>query len=170
MAKLYVITGVMASGKSTVAEALAKQLPRAIHLRGDVFRKMIVSGREEMSENPSDEAMRQLLLRYRLTAEAARGYLDADFDVVVQDNYLGRMLSDFMSELHGLDPHVVVICPRTDVVASREAARSKVGYRGFSVEGLHTMFMEETPRVGIWLDTSDMSVEETVEAILKDVT
>ncbi|MFD6693018.1 hypothetical protein ACFWD8_09505 [Micromonospora aurantiaca] len=34
----------MAAGKSTVAEWLARRLPRAVHLRGDVFRRMIVSG------------------------------------------------------------------------------------------------------------------------------
>ncbi|WP_249168596.1 zeta toxin family protein [Alkaliphilus sp. B6464] len=44
---IYVITGVMASGKSTIAEALAKSLDKCVHLRGDVFRKMIITGREE---------------------------------------------------------------------------------------------------------------------------
>jgi len=158
----------MASGKSTVAEALAKRLTRAVHLRGDIFRRMIVSGREEMTADPSEEALRQLVMRYRLTAEAARGYLDAGFHVVVQDNYLGRMLSDFLDKLHGLEPRVVILCPRVDVIATREIGRGKVGYHGFSIEGLYAMFMAQTPRVGLWLDTSDMSVDETVEAILAD--
>ncbi|NLI61292.1 MAG: phosphotransferase, partial [Clostridiales bacterium] len=38
---IYVITGVMASGKSTVTEILARSLDKCVHLRGDVFRKMI---------------------------------------------------------------------------------------------------------------------------------
>ena len=50
---IYVITGVMASGKSTVTEILARSLDKCVHLRGDVFRKMIVTGREEMSQWPS---------------------------------------------------------------------------------------------------------------------
>lgn len=49
---IYVITGVMASGKSTVAEALARSLEKCVHLRGDVFRKMIVTGREEKKDMP----------------------------------------------------------------------------------------------------------------------
>ena len=49
--RIYLITGVMASGKSTVAQLLAERLPRAVHLRGDVFRRMIVSGREEMCQD-----------------------------------------------------------------------------------------------------------------------
>ncbi|MFD9885204.1 AAA family ATPase, partial [Streptomyces alboflavus] len=44
---VIVITGIMAAGKSTVAQALAERLPRAAHVRGDVFRRMIVSGRQE---------------------------------------------------------------------------------------------------------------------------
>jgi adenylylsulfate kinase-like enzyme len=45
---VVLITGVMAAGKSTVAELMAGRLPRAAHVRGDVFRRMIVSGREEL--------------------------------------------------------------------------------------------------------------------------
>lgn len=40
---VVLITGVMAAGKSTVAQLLAESLPRAVHVRGDVFRRMIVS-------------------------------------------------------------------------------------------------------------------------------
>ena len=32
---LYVVTGVMAAGESTVAEALARRFERAVHVRGD---------------------------------------------------------------------------------------------------------------------------------------
>ena len=46
---VVVITGIMASGKSTVAEALAKRFAKAVHLRGDIFRRMVVSGRAEMT-------------------------------------------------------------------------------------------------------------------------
>ncbi len=71
---IYLITGVMASGKSTVAELLASKMKNGVHLRGDVFRRMIVSGRAEMSAQPSDEAIRQLHLRYRLATDAAKTY------------------------------------------------------------------------------------------------
>lgn len=42
---VVLVTGVMASGKSTVAQLLAERLPGSVHLRGDGFRQMIVSGR-----------------------------------------------------------------------------------------------------------------------------
>jgi cytidylate kinase len=71
---IYVITGLMASGKSTVAELLAREFTRSVHLRGDLYRRMIVCGRKEMSEAPGEEALRQLDLRYRLATQAAKEY------------------------------------------------------------------------------------------------
>lgn len=89
---IYLITGVMASGKSTVAELLASKIAKSVHLRGDIFRTMIVSGRAEMSAQLFDEAIRQLHLRYRLAADAAKTYFDNGFSVVMQDNYYGEVL------------------------------------------------------------------------------
>ena len=97
--QLFLITGVMASGKSTVAQLLAERLEKSVHLRGDIFRKMIVSGREDMSEDPSEEAVSQLHLRYRLTAETALAYFDQGFSVVIQDNYYGEDLNYMMNLL-----------------------------------------------------------------------
>ncbi|MEV7239624.1 AAA family ATPase, partial [Streptomyces sp. NPDC051020] len=54
---VVLITGVMASGKSTVAQALAERLSRAVHVRGDVFRRMVVSGRAEMVPGAYEEAV-----------------------------------------------------------------------------------------------------------------
>ena len=33
---IVVVTGGMAAGKSTVAQALAERLPKSVHLRGDI--------------------------------------------------------------------------------------------------------------------------------------
>lgn len=73
--QVILITGNMAAGKSSVAQALAERLPKSVHLRGDVFRRMIVSGQAAMTVHLSAEAERQLWLRYRLAAAAAELYL-----------------------------------------------------------------------------------------------
>ncbi|WP_237710528.1 hypothetical protein [Saccharopolyspora spinosa] len=52
-------------------EGVAERLPRSVHVRGDSFRRMVIGGREEMSATPSDEALRQLRLRHRLTAQTS---------------------------------------------------------------------------------------------------
>jgi len=81
----FVITGVMAAGKSTVAEVLAKSFARGVHVRGDVFRKMIVSGRDPIAPTLGDEALRQLDLRQHLAVSVANDYWRDDFNVVLQD-------------------------------------------------------------------------------------
>ncbi|HEY1390865.1 MAG TPA: ATP-binding protein [Ktedonobacterales bacterium] len=165
---IIVITGIMASGKSTVAQALAERLSASVHLRGDIFRKMIVNGRAEMTPPLSDEATFQLRLRYRLAAQAAHSYCQAGFTVVYQDIIIGPMLDEVLSWLANVHPvYLVVLCPSPEVVAAREAGRGKTGYRdGWTPAQLDQMLRETTPRLGLWLDTSILSVEETVAAIL----
>ena len=116
----YLLTGVMASGKSTTAQALAERLPRCVHLRGDVFRKMIVTGREEMTSQPTPQALEQLGLRYRLAAQAARGYWEAGFSVVLQDNYYGPDLAGMVDLLGGIPVRVVVLCPDVESRPGRQ--------------------------------------------------
>ena len=43
----------MAAGKSTVARLLASRFERGVHLEGDFFRRSVVSGRAEMTPEPT---------------------------------------------------------------------------------------------------------------------
>lgn len=163
---VVVITGIMASGKSTVAQALAERLPRAAHVRGDVFRRMIVSGGQEYEPGASGEAEAQLRLRYRLSASTADAYAGAGFVAVVQDVILGEELKAYVELLRTRPVYVVVLAPRPDAVAAREAGRGKTGYGAWTVEDLDAGLRGGTPRVGLWLDSSDLTVDETVDAVL----
>ncbi|MEU0153111.1 AAA family ATPase [Micromonospora fulviviridis] len=163
---VVLISGIMAAGKSTVAELLARRLPRAVHLRGDVFRRMIVSGRAEMTAELSDEAWRQLRLRYDLAASAADRYAAAGFTVVLQDVVLGPELPALVDRIRHRPLAVVVLAPRADVVAARERDRTKRGYGDWPVADLDAGFRADTPRIGLWLDTSAQTPEETVDEIL----
>ncbi len=163
---VIVITGIMASGKSTVAQALAERLPKAAHVRGDVYRRMIVSGGVEYEPGAGGEAEAQLALRYGLSASTADAYARAGFTAVVQDVILGEQLKTYVDLVRTRPLHVIVLAPRPDVVAAREAGRGKTGYGAWTVQDLDTGLRETTPRLGLWLDSSEMSVEETVDAVL----
>ncbi|MEV4523638.1 AAA family ATPase [Micromonospora tulbaghiae] len=163
---VVLISGIMAAGKSTVAEGLARRLPRSVHLRGDVFRRMIVSGRADMTAEPTDEALRQLRLRYDLAASAADRYASAGFTVVLQDVVLGADLPAMVGRIRHRPLAVVVLAPRPEVVAARERDRPKKGYGDWPVADLDAGFRADTPRIGLWLDTSGQTPEETVAEIL----
>jgi predicted kinase len=166
MPAAILITGIMAAGKSTVAQLVAERLPRSVHLRGDAFRRMIVNGRAELGRDLSDEARAQLRLRYELAAACAGRYLDAGFSVVHQDIVLGPSLAEVVRLYAGRELHVVVLCPSASTVAAREAGRFKVGYRGIAVADLDRALREDTPRIGLWVDSSAQSAAQTVDHIL----
>lgn len=163
---VVLITGVMAAGKSTVAQLLAERLPRAVHVRGDVFRRMIVSGRAEMTPDGAAEARSQLDLRQRISAQVADAYADDGWTAVVQDIVLGDDLPRYIDQVRTRPLHVVVLAPSPGAVREREEARAKMGYGEWTVEAFDAHLRSETPRVGRWLDTSGQSPEETVSAIL----
>ena len=173
---VILITGIQAAGKSSVAQAVAERLARSVHVRGDLFRRMIVSGRANMGPgDPPDEAVRQLRLRYRLAAQAADGYAEAGFTVVLQDIVLGGYLTEMVTAIRTRPLYVVALAPGPAIVAEREAARrlarGKTAYKPGD-EGpaeLDAHLRRETPRIGLWLDTSEQTLNETVEELLAKV-
>ncbi|HUZ16581.1 MAG TPA: phosphotransferase [Gaiellaceae bacterium] len=164
---VYLITGPMAAGKSTVARLLASRFERGVYLEGDFFRRNVVSGRVEMTPDPSPEALEQLRLRYALAAAAADSYVDAGFTVALEDVVIGPFLEEVEAMIHSRPRHVVVLAPSMAAVAAREEGREDKGYTdGWTIDRHYADFVTETPRIGRWLETTEQTPEETVEAIL----
>jgi chloramphenicol 3-O-phosphotransferase len=159
---IILLTGPMAAGKSTIAKALAATFLEGVHVEGDVFRRFIVSGRHDVVPEPSDEALAQLRLRYRLTAEVAEQYASAGYTVVVEDVVAGSLLVEFVGLFSHRPLHLVVLLPNEKAIARREADRREHGYNNWTISGLYRVFAEETERLGLWLDTSAVTPESTV--------
>jgi chloramphenicol 3-O-phosphotransferase len=163
---IVLITGTQAAGKSTIAQLLAERLPRSVHVRGDLFRRMVISGRADMTPNPSEEAVRQLRLRHRLTAAACDEYFKEGFTVIAQDVILGAHLSEMVDSIQQRPLLVVALAPRPEAIAAREAARAKNAYNQWTINLLDHALRNDTPRLGLWLDTSDQTADDTVNEIL----
>lgn len=131
---------------------------------------MIVRGRvEPRPDQPPEqaaEADRQLRLRYRLSAAVADGYAAEGFVAVVQDVILGRHLGEYVERLRTRPAYVVVLAPQPAVVEIRAAARGKGGYRTWTIHRRDRVLRRQTPRLGLWLDTSDQTPEQTVDEIV----
>lgn len=164
--ELYLITGVMAAGKSTVGQALAERFERSAHVRGDTFRRSIVSGRAEMSASPSTAALDQLRLRYRLAVASAEAYVAAGYTTVLQDTIIGPMLAEVAEMFTVSQPRIVVLTPSLEAIYERERDRTKTGYTSFIPEDLDTVLRNGTPPLGEWVDSTHLTVEETVDEIL----
>jgi GrpB-like predicted nucleotidyltransferase (UPF0157 family)/predicted kinase len=167
---VYLITGPRAAGKTTVARLLAARFARGVHLEADVFRRSIVGGREEITPDPSPEALEQLRLRHRLAAAAADGYVEAGFSVALDNVVAGPMLGDYRTMIRSRPCHAIVLVPSVEAVAARPAGRDHEGNGDRTVEQLYHGFVSGQPRVGLWLDTTHLTPEETVEEILAQTT
>ena len=159
----------MAAGKSTVAELLARRLPRSVHVRGDAFRTMVVNGRADMTPQPTEEAIAQLHLRYDLTSLTADRYAEAGFDAVVQDVIVGAELAEFIRRITTPERYLVVLSPTVSALEWREQQRAKEGYVHFSPGALDEVLRRETAQIGYWLDSSAQTPEETVDDILANL-
>lgn len=171
---VVVVSGIQAAGKTTVGRMLAERLPRAAFVDGDVLARMVVAGHEPMSGQASASAVRQLFLRYRQAALLADTFWNAGFTAVVADNIYGEDdLLWFIEQLQARPVILAMLVPQTRAVVERELSRASGAYRGWMGDGgleaavaQFQSFIVETPRIGLWLDTTGQTPDETVNTIL----
>lgn len=167
-ARLILITGAQAAGKTTIGDALARLLPKAVHVDGDVIQGMVVSGAIGMDLPPPPGAMEQLYLRYQGSIVVANVYRDNGFDAVVTDNMFGGTLTDVVAMGHRTgEVHVIVLDPGVDVVEQRDRDRGKTGYSpSLTAAALVDSLRNETARIGYWHDNTGETVAETAALLL----
>ena len=166
--QVIVVTGVMAAGKSTVSQLLAERFSRGVHLRGDEFRRWVVSGRVDMSPHGDPEAERQLALRHTIAAQSANVYAAAGFTVVAQDLFVGASLRPFLEQVDVRPLSLIMLAPDVSTVMQRESERVKTGYGDlWSIRDFDRKVRSETPHIGLWLDSSQQTPDETVDELIR---
>jgi predicted kinase len=168
--RLFVISGVPAAGKTTVGRLLACRLDQAVFVPGDTIRAMMVTGRAEPSE-AGETQLRQLLLRYQGALAIASVYLGAGFDVIVEDVIIGPVLREFLALVPVPELHLVFLDPDAPALAERDRHRVKTAYADgkWNVEELRGVLRGHTSRLGLWVDSTRLSADQTVDRILDDL-
>jgi predicted kinase len=167
MPRVILIIGVPGAGKSTVARALAARLERSACIDGDVVQHgFTVSGLVGPGQEPAAESHRQLELRWRNCAALADNFFEEGFTVVVEHAASHRYWVDlFESRLRARPFSVVVLAPDPQVAVARDRARPEKQVAHLFGH-MDAELRANLARTGWWLDTSTLTVAETVDAIL----
>lgn len=144
---------------------MAERFDRAAHIEADSLQRMVVSGRRWPGEEPDDEAMRQLDLRARNAAMLAVNFLDAGILPIVDDIVIGPRRLGIYREALGERLQLVVLAPPVEVALERDRGRTEkqVGDRWIHLDAEQRAGLGDE---GVWLDTGQLTVAETVDAIL----
>ena len=171
---IFVITGQLSAGKSTVARALLDRYEHGYHIDVDGIREMVTSGLASPLEW-TDETTRQFDLAIRASAALARVYGDAGFAVAIEGGMDPGTVEAALED-QGLRDRMVgiVLHPRLDVALDRNRMRQTKAFDTSILEGvmreIDADLARDAARPG-WheLDNSDESVDSTADRILSIV-
>jgi adenylate kinase family enzyme len=163
---IFLINGTQGAGKSTVAHLLATRFDRGVCIDADDLLRLVVSGAAALEPPLSAEAESQLQLRTRVASRLADTFFEAGFTVVIAEILAGR-LEHFRADIKRRPLLLVNLAPTLDVVKRRNEERpNKNVFEPWSPI-LDRAIRETMSGIGLWVDNSNQSPEETVDEILQ---
>jgi broad-specificity NMP kinase len=163
---IIVVSGLPGAGKSTAARLLGHRLSRAAHIEADRLQRLIVSGGVWPGASGTEgEAERQLRLRLHNAVLLARSFVKQDFTAIIDDIVAGTRFDHLVSDLDGIPFRFVMLLPDFEYVKDRWRAMGSPFVDSW--DWIDAEIREGTPRVGLWLNTTTMTAEATVDEIIE---
>lgn len=163
MAKLYVITGPAGVGKSTVSRKIAESSGKSALIEGDDLYAQIIGG----YVNPWEEG-NYLDTFWKLSLSSIRVYLEDGFDVVFNYIVSPEQLEMIRNEFSNCELRFVVLLVDEETILARDKRRPAEFQMKERCIILLNEFKEHNYPVEYILDTSHMTVDETVSSVLND--
>lgn len=174
MKKVWIFNGIPASGKTTTAKEFAKKFPKAALISRDDLQDQIVSGNVRPNGLPKEEAYFQTDMNIRNQCALAQSYVQHGFIPICDDVVGENQLAIYKELLKNNQIHLVTLNPPLDLAKKRDEQRNNESRfyvqqsqikRGEILQNLVLTVSNQ----GLWIDNSTISVEETVDYILKNV-
>lgn len=170
-APVFVISGQLAAGKSTVAKAVLDRFDFGFLVDVDAVREMVTSGLASPLEWTA-ETTRQFDLALRASVALARIYHDAGFAVAIEGG-IDPAAMDLLLRDAGLGNQLVgiVLHPPLDVALDRNRQRLTKAFDTSILEGVireidSDLTSDPVPPGWLKIDNGAESIEITVERVL----
>lgn len=164
---ILILNGAPGSGKTTVAHLIANQCPKVAHINGDEIHNLVLGGRIHPPGKPEDknEVIRQLKLREKNIALLADSFFESGFFPII-DNYMSNRerLGHLLSHLKSHPIAMVVLNPRLEVSLERDVFRPEKTVAHIYQDS-YVELQKELSGIGLWLDTTDMTPEQTAKEV-----
>jgi predicted kinase len=164
--KTWLLTGIPGSGKTTTAAALAGRFPRGAHIPGDQIQHLVVGGNAPPNPFGDAESDRQTELCVRNQCLLANSFRAEGFAVVIDYVIASEArLTSYLEQLPDEPVGLVVLAPASDVARARDRERPDEHVLSAWAH-LQDQLEHALGGRGLWLDTGDLTVAATVDAIL----
>lgn len=163
MAKLYVITGPAGVGKSTISRKIAEASPKSALIEGDDLYAQIIGG----YVNPWEEG-NYLDTFWKLSLSSIKVYLEDGFDVVFNYIISPDQLDMITKEFEGYEIKFTVLLVDEETILARDKRRPEEFQMKERCIVLLNEFKDHNYPEEYILDTSHITVDETVDSVLKE--
>lgn len=160
---IYLISGLSGSGKSTISKKLAKKLKKSFYIEVDRIRELVISGYSSPFKWDK-ETSRQFELATLNTIALAKNAERYGFQVIIDDVVFMEQEKLYLQMLP--EAKRFWICPNLETIQKRNIEREKsIPSELVSKLYSHLSYRREDNN-WIRLDTSNLSISKSVEAIL----